>query len=180
MATYEPNTILRIFEGETRLATARVLPDGCLLEVKPRSFKMYKHADDWLNDQSSYHELTLQVTTPEDREEDRALQQQLKKEAEAGRLASESPDIQKVRSLYDALHLKASLTKQHERIRKVPGLWVELGNEITPVWFSRKTGVMMTGLTGNRMIPSFSASGRTLYGVFYAKGSGVGVSLRRL
>ena len=179
MTPYEPNTILRIFEGETRLATARVLPDGCLLEVKPRSFKMYKHADDWLNDQSSYHELTLQVTTPEDREEERVLQLVRKKEAEAARLASESPDIQKVRSLYDALHLKDSLTEQHERIRKVPGLWVELGNEITPVWFSRKTGVMMTGCRKNRILSSLTWEGTAYTGTFYTKGSG-GYGLRRL
>ena len=179
MSTYEPNTILRILEGEVRIATARVLPDGCLLEVKPRSFKMYKHADDWLNDQSSYSDLTLQVTTPEDREEERVLQLGRKKEAEAARLASESPDIQKVRSLYDALHLKDSLTKQHERIRKVPGLWVELGNEITPVWFSRKTGVMMTGFRKNRILSSFDWEGTAYTGTFYTKGTG-GVSLRRL
>jgi len=43
----EANTILKIYEEENQIAVARVLKNGCILEVKPPSFKMFLKMEEW-------------------------------------------------------------------------------------------------------------------------------------
>jgi hypothetical protein len=43
----EANTILKIYEEENQVAVARVLKNGCILEVKPPSFKMFLKMEEW-------------------------------------------------------------------------------------------------------------------------------------
>jgi hypothetical protein len=137
-------TVVRLFQGKTRIATARVLESGAVLEVYPHSLKVFASEASW----KSYYTFTSsECTTPADQKKLRNQKQNEKLQLNQQEKYRWTQDQRDVESLYTTLAIANTLTKKGKVAKRYSPLQVKLGNAIHMLYFHRESG--MIGIAGS-------------------------------
>lgn len=135
-----PGSVLRLFQGDTRVATGRMLESGAILEVYPRTLKVFASEDSWI---AHYPSSQISVTDPQKQEQIRLEKKQQVLEKQAVQRTKDQYDVE---SLYNQLKIPDTLTQKGTLARHYSPLQVKLGNAIHMLYFHRRTGQI--GISG--------------------------------
>ena len=144
-----PGTFFRIFDSETKLATAVFTKHGKYLQVDPKPLVHYSSLDDW---KSAFPTQThVDMQTPKERDEARKA---WKAEQQAKKIAEQTPDIAKIRALYEFYGIPNSDKSS------VPRIFVELDGQMMAIYFHRSynsfTVSLGKGCSNRHSVQSFA------------------------
>ena len=128
MATQQPipGTFFRIYNGEAKLATAVFTRHGEYLQVDPKPIEHYNTLEEW---KSAFPTQTrMEMQTPKERDEARKA---WKAEQLAKKIAEQTPDVAKIRALYEFYGIPNSDKSS------VPRIFVELDGQMMAIYFHR-------------------------------------------
>jgi hypothetical protein len=137
-------TVVRLFQGKTRIASARVLESGAVLEVYPHSLKVFASEASW---KSYYTSTSCECTTPADQKKLRDQKQNEKLLLNQQKKHRWTQDQRDIESLYTKLGIADTLTKKGTVAKRYSPLQVKLGNAIHMLYFHRESG--MIGIAGS-------------------------------